>query len=241
MSPSERPTHRSATEPSADQAAYRSAVGSLLYAGIISRPDILYAACQLSQYLSDPAESHMRMTINVFRYVAGTLDRKLTFKKDSDSTSHPLCIYSDASYANNLPDRRSFTGVIAFFHGCPIAWVSTKQSSVTSSTTEAEYVALTHAVKSLTWLEVLRRNLGITARGKPTLLGDNVSSHFLVRNASIHRRSKHIDVRYHFIRERHEKGEFTLGFVSGKDNPADLLTKALSPELNSYFSSLIFR
>ena len=69
----------------------------------------------------------MRMAINVFRYLAGTLDRKLTFKKERGSTNHALCVYSDALYVNNLPDRRSFTGVIAFFSGCPVAWTSTKQ------------------------------------------------------------------------------------------------------------------
>ena len=101
-------------------------------------------------------------------------------------------------------------------------------------------MALIHAAKSLARLEALRYDLGIVARGKPTLLGDNVSSHFLVRNSSLHRPSKHVDVHYHFIRERHEIGEFTLEFVSGKDNPADLLTKALSPEHVCYLSSLLF-
>ena len=121
-----------------------------------------------------------------------------------------------------------------------MGWSSLKQSSVTLSTIEAEYVALTHAVRSLTWFELFCGNLGIMAIGKPSLLGNNVSSHFLIRNASHHRRLKHIDVYYHLIHKWHENGKFTLQFVSGKDNLAYILTKALSPEQVSYFSSLIF-
>lgn len=239
MSPSERPVKRADSDPPADLTTYQAAIGSLLYAAVISRPDILYAVCQLSQFLSNPSEDHLRMAVNVFRYLAGTSGRKLTYKADQ-SDGHPLRVYSDASYANNLPDRRSFSGVIAYYRGCAVAWSSTKQQSVTLSTTEAEYVALTTAVQSLVWFERLRKDLGIPASGKPTLLGDNVSSHFLVRNASLHRRSKHIDVRFHFIREQHERGAFTLEFVSGKDNPADLFTKALAAEPLAIVASRVF-
>lgn len=241
MSPSERPMPRGETELKADLKMYQSAIGSLLYAAVISRPDILFAVCQLSQFLGDPSEDHWRMAINVFRYLAGTRDRKLTYKTDpSGAGNHPLRVYSDTSYANNLPDRRSYSGVVAFYQGCLVAWSSTKQSSVILSTTEAEYIALTTAVQSLSWLECLQRDLGVLAGGRPTLLGDNVSSHFLVRNPSFHCRSKHIDVRYHFIRERHEAGVFTLEFVNGKENPADALTKALAAEKLSLFISLVF-
>ena len=241
LSPSERPLKRSELEPAADLKEYQSAIGSLLYAAIIARPDILFPVCCLSQFLSDPSESHMRMVKNIFRYLAYTLSLKLTYHRQKEKPQNNLTVYSDSSYANSLSDRRSFSGSVTFFAGCPVAWNCAKQAVVALSTTEAEYIALTSAAQSLAWAKHLLVELRLTnAESKPVLYGDNLSSHFLTRNASLHRRSKHIDVRYHYIREQYEQGHFELEFVSGKENPADLFTKALQGDHLSYLCSRFF-
>jgi len=241
LSPSERPLKRDHLEPPADLKEYQSAIGSLLYAAIITRPDILFSVCCLSQFLSDPSESHMRMVKNIFRYLAHTPDYRLTYHRPKAKPHSILCVYSDSSYANSLSDRRSFSGSVTMLAGCPIAWNCAKQGVVALSTTEAEYIALTSAAQSLAWRQTLLVEMRMTDINiKPVLYGDNLSSQFLTRNASLHRRSKHIDVRYHYIREKYEQGHFELEFVSGKENPADLFTKALQGDHLSYLCSRFF-
>lgn len=181
------------------------------------------------------------MAKNIFRYLAHTIDFKLTYMRLKDPQHNLLRVYSDSAYANSLSDRHSFSGSVTFYAQCPIAWNCAKQGVVALSTTEAEYIALTTAAQSLAWAQSLLVELKISnPETKPTLYGDNISSHFLTRNASLHRRSKHIDVRYHYIREQYEQGRFELEFVSGKENPADLFTKALQGDRLSYLCSRFF-
>jgi len=180
LSPSEHPLKRDELEPSADLKEYQSAIGSLLYAAIITRPDILFAVCCLSQFLSDPSESHMRMVKNIFRYLAHTIHFKLTYHRQKEHQGGQLSVYSDASYANSLSDRRSFSDSVTFYAGCAIAWFCAKQGVVALSTTESEYIALTSAAQSLAWVQGLLHELQIsTPSTKPILYGDNISSHFL--------------------------------------------------------------
>jgi len=241
LSLSERPLKRDHLEPPADLKEYQSAIGSLLYAAIITRPDILFSVCCLSQFLSDPSESHMRMVKNIFRYLAHTPHYRLTYHRPKEKPHSILCVYSDSSYANSLSDRRSFSGSVIMLAGCPIAWNCAKQGVVALPTTEAEYIALTSAAQSLAWTQTLLGEMRMTDINiNPVLYGDNLSSHFLTRNASLHRRSKHIDVRYHYIREKYEQGHFELECVSGKENLADLFTKALQGDHLSYLCSRFF-
>jgi len=241
LSPSERPLQRYQPESPTDLKESKSAIGSLLYAAIITRPDILFGVGCLSQVLSDSSESHMRMVMNIFRYLAHTLHYKLTYHHPKVKPHSILSVYSDSSYANSLSNRRSFSGSVTFFAGYPIAWNYAKQGVVALSTTEAEYIALTTAARSLAWAQSLLVEMHLAGLGvKPGLYGDNLSSHFLTCHASLHRRSKHIDVRYHYIREKYEQGHFELEFVSGKENPADLFTKALQGDCLSYLCSHFF-
>src|SRR5208337_3779554 len=186
------------------------------------RPDILHTICALSQFSSDPSQAHVRMVQNVFRYLAGTLNRGLTY---CPSNNPSFAIYSDALYASSLSNRRSFTGITSFYSDNLISWASQKQQVVVLSSTEAEYIAVASAAQQLIWLHRLLKDLGHPHILK--LYGDNISSLFLVRNPGLHRRSKHIDVRYHFIHERYEEGEIDLHHVNSEDNIADLLTKPL--------------
>jgi len=183
----------------------------------------------------------MRMVKNIFRYLAHTLDYKLTYHRLKVQPHSTLCLYSDSSYANSLGDRRSFSGSVTIFAGCPIPWNCAKLGVVSLSMTEAEYIALTTTAQSLAWVQSLLVEMRLTNSSvKRVLYGDNRSSHFLMRNASLHRRSKHIDMQYHYIREKSEQGHFESEFVSGKENPADLFTKALQGDCLSYLCSHFF-
>ena len=118
---------------------YQSMIGSLLYAVLMTRPDILHAICTLSQFSSDPSQAHVRMVRNSFRYLAGTLNCGLTY---CPSNNPSLAIYSDASYASSLSNRKSFTGITLFYGDNLISWASQKQRVVTLSSTEAEYITV---------------------------------------------------------------------------------------------------
>ena len=202
---------------------------------------MLFRSCCLSQFLSDPSESHMRMVKNIFQYLAHTLSLKLTYHRQKEKPQNNLIVYSDFSYANSLSDHRSFSGSVTFFAGCPVAWNCAKQGVVALSTTEAEYIALTSAAQSLAWAKHLLVELPLAnTESKPVLYRDNLSFYFLTCNASLHRHSKHIDVRYHYIREQYEQGHFELEFVSCRENPADLFTKALQGDRLSYLCSRFF-
>ena len=158
------------TESTTDLKEYQSAIGSLLFTAIITRPDILRSVCYPSQFLSVLSESHMRMVKNIFQYLAHTINYKLTYHYRKDALLSIHVVYSDSTYANFLSNRWSFAGSITIFAGGPIAWSCAKQGVVALSTTESE--------------PVLYRDTG------------NPSSYFLTRHPSLYWRSKHIDVGY---------------------------------------------
>ena len=241
LSPSERPLKRDELEPSADLQEYQSAIGSLLYAALITRPDILFAVCCLSQFLSDLSESHIQMVKNIFHYLAHMVNFKLTYHQQKKHQEGQLSVYSDASYANSLSDRHSFSSSVTFYTSCAIAWFSAKQGVVALSTMESEYIAQTLAAQSLAWVQGLLHELQISSPStKPILYGDNIISHFRTPNATLHGPSKHMDVRYHYLREQYEHCRFELEFLSGKENPTDLFTNALPRNRLSYLCSYFF-
>src|SRR5208337_1068058 len=145
------------------------------------RPDILHTICALSQFSSDPSQAHVRMVQNIFRYLAGTLNRGLTY---CPSNNPSLAIYSDASYASSLSDRRSFTGITSFYSDNLIPWVSQKQQVVMLLSTKAEYITVASAAQQLIWLHRLLKDLGHLH--VLNLYGNNIGSLFLVRNPGLH-------------------------------------------------------
>ena len=160
------------------------------------------------------------------RYIKGTIDVGLVF--EMDSTGKQDCIgYVDSDYAGDLDKRRSTTGYVFTFSQAPVSWRSTLQSTVALSTTEAEYMAMTEAMKEAIWLQGLLDDLGVD-QDLLKINCDSMSAIYLAKNQVYHARTKHIDVRFHFVREILDEGDIELLKIHTSENPADMLTKVVS-------------
>lgn len=205
---------------------YRSAVGSLLYLVVMSRPDLAFAVGSASRHLEEPAKEDVIAVKRVFRYLKGTAMFSIRFLAGAELD---LVGYCDSDYAGDGETRKSTSGFIFLVGGSVVTWRSELQSVVAQSSTEAEYVAAAEAVKELIWLKALFAEM--TGRiVTPTLRVDNQSAIKMINNPVMHRRTKHIDVRYHFIRDEKKKETFVVEFTGTNDQWADMLTKGLSKE-----------
>ena len=205
---------------------YREAVGSLIYAVTCTRPDIAFAVNQVSQFSCRPTRAHWEAVKRILSYLKGTSSYGITFGSNG-TNERTLIAYSDADFAANVDDRRSTTGVLLILNGGPISWKSQRQSCVSLSTTESEYVAAAAAAKDVVWMRRLLQDLGCD-QAKPTLLFcDNRSAIKLVRNPQFHQRTKHIDVKFHFIRDLQDERVVDVVYVSTENQLADLFTKGL--------------
>eukprot|EP00877_Chromochloris_zofingiensis_P010261 jgi/Chrzof1/5489/Cz16g05060.t1 len=202
---------------------YSQLVGSLMYLAITSRPDLAFSVGALARYMSCPTTVHWQAAKGVLRYLGGTLDYGITFGSDSND----LIGYCDADYAGDTDTRKSTSGYIFILHGGAITWSSKRQATVAASTTEAEYMAAAAAVKEALWLRTLLSELQLDI-DNITIMADNQSAIKLLRNPISSMRTKHIDVAYHFARERVVRKEVVFRFVSTQNMVADIMTKALS-------------
>ncbi|KAH9099084.1 hypothetical protein LEN26_016347, partial [Aphanomyces euteiches] len=208
------------SQPSTDQETYRSMVGSLMYLMTCTRPDISHAVQRLSRHLHNPRVPHAIGAKRVLRYVKHTIGTELIFR----SPDANLVGYCDASWEAR-PDRRSTTGFACFVGGGIVSWKSARQRVVALSTCEAEYVALAELAKEVVWLRGLLEDLGMR-QDHPTLTWcDNKAAISTAENVGVASRSKHIDVRHHFIRQLIQAGVIDLHHVGTADQLADVLTK----------------
>ena len=209
-----------------DVTRYREIVGSLVYAMTCSRPDLTWIITKLSQHLARPTQADWMIITHVLRYIKGTLNQKLTFRK---SQNGPLQLlgHSDSDWASSKDDRKSITGYCFTLNpaGPIIAWKSRKQPTVALSSCEAEYMALTNATQEAMFLLYLTRDFGQKSRLPIMIMGDNQGSLDMVRNDISNDRSKHIDIKHHYIRDKHREGLIDTKHVSTNNNIADLFTK----------------
>jgi hypothetical protein len=215
-------------EAEADQRQYQRAVGSVMWAARGTRPDSQYLVSQLSQYCNNPAIRHWNALLRDIQYLNGTTNYSIEYK---GGESEGLQGYSDADYAGDPDDRRSVSGYLFLLGGGPITWTSVKQRSVAMSTTESEYMALSEACKQGYWIRALLGELNRyqylpESRATP-IFSDNQSCIALARDPVAHSRTKHIDVRYHYIRELVSFGKTTVDYMPTEDMLADILTKPL--------------
>jgi hypothetical protein len=216
---------------------YRAIIGALLYAMAATRPDIAYIVITLARYSSNPGIKHWQAAKHVLRYLIGTMYGGLRFGgvvMKNGVVEVYACVDSD--WGSSVDDRRSRTGYLVYVAGGLVCWKSTVQRTVALSSCEAEFMALAAVVTELLWVHSLLSELGIKHSHPMTVYIDNQAAKALAENPIAHQRTKHIDIRYFFIRETIESGLIRLEYVRTKQNPSDLLTKA--PTI-SVFSSLV--
>lgn len=217
-------------------APYREAVGSLLYLSKGTRPDISFSVSMVSRYMEKPTKLHWNAVKRIMKYLKGTVDYGLHFKKQKTLS---LCGYSDADFAGDIETRKSTTGFIVIWSGCVVSWCSQRQSTVATSTTYSEYIAAFQTVKEIVWLLKLIGEIYPYQNIATTLYIDNQSTLELIKNPVLHKRSKHIDVQYHYIREQYDKKVFQLKYINTKEQPADILTKPLERRIFEFHRNRI--
>lgn len=240
MDPNQKLIKLSEAEPGLDVTLYQSMLGSLMYAMIGTRPDLAYSVGVLSKHAATPGREHFQAMVRVYRYLRGTHDLRLTYRGTPSGTrsgiNPDLIGYVDADWASDPNDRRSITGYLFILAGGAISWSSKRQSSTALSSTEAEYMAAAHATKEAIWLRSFLIEIGrLSIPYAVPLLIDNQSAIALIKNPEHHERTKHIAVRYHFIRDSFEANLIEPEYVPTGDQVADILTKGLAREKHVRF------
>jgi hypothetical protein len=218
---------------------YMEITGTLMYAAISTRPDIAHAVHYLASNMQAPTLRHMQAAERVLRYLAGTKDVGLVFgSRNGDTVGDSrgrkaevqveVCAFADADWANDRGDRRSISGWVAKINGDPVSWSSKKQRVVALSTCEAELYAESAAIQEVLWLRGLMEELGLHTRTGSTVYGDNQSAIAVSQNGVKGERTKHVDVKYHFVTEAVERGVVSLKWVPTMQQQADIFTKALA-------------
>jgi hypothetical protein len=186
---------------------YREAVGALNYLSVTSRPDITYAVAQVAKYCANPNNSHWHAVKRIMRYLRGTEGRHITYKTTNDKT---VTGYSDSDWAGDLDTRCSTSGYIFILNNGPISWSSKQHRTAALSSTEAEYIAMTEAMKEALWIRPLLKELNFLTCEAIVVKVDNQAALNLSRNAEFHKRTKYISVKYHRIRQEQEKGKIRI-------------------------------
>lgn len=217
-------------EARADQREYQRRIGSLMYLMIGTRPDLAFAIGKLSQFCIDSTIRHMNALNRVLEYVRGTTYLGLRYQ----SSGEPIG-YSDSAYGDDQEDRKSTYGFAFLCGQAACIWYSRKQRDVCTSTTEAEYVGMSEAGKSIVWATRWLKGLRLMSMNHDPikLLGDNKGSIHLSKNPEYHRRTKHIDIKYHYIRQLVEDKDLTIDYIPTAQMAADILTKPLNMKLFS--------
>ncbi|KAL9996375.1 putative RNA-directed DNA polymerase [Helianthus debilis subsp. tardiflorus] len=213
-------------EQRVDGQQYRRLVGRLLYLQA-TRPDVTFAVNVLSQFVSDPRQSHMEAANRVLRYLKATAGQGILLPKAGGTN---LTVYSDSDWLGCPFTRRSRTGYILLLGGAPVSWKSKKQSVVSRSSAEAEYRAMATAVSETLWMRWLLKELG-TPPDRPTqVFCDNQAARHIANNPVFHERTKHVEMDCHFIRERVESKEVQTMEIATNMQVADILTKPLGTQ-----------
>jgi hypothetical protein len=225
---------------------YMSAVGSLLYAALGTRPDIAHAVNVASKFMSNPGQSHWLAVKRIMRYIKGTINQSLTFTAKDGIVNDKLNVnvYSDADWAGDLDDRRSTTGYVVCIGNSTVIWSTKKQKTVSLSSAEAEYMALAAATQEAKWVNQFLCELfsvsGMSLSVDMSVHVDNQAAILMSKNDVYHDRTKHIDLRYHYVREAVQSGLYKLEWVSTDKQLADGFTKSLSSTIfNKHFSSIM--
>jgi hypothetical protein len=200
-------------------------VGKLMYASVGTRPDLAYALSYLTRFNAKPTLLAMQMLRRLLKYVATRGKIALFYKRGKGGFL--LEGYTDASWADDALDRKSTSGYAFVVNGTLVAWQSRRQHSVATSSMESEYIAAGMAAKQAIWLRSILKEFGYPQDGPTTLYEDNTGAISFAKNPIAHKRTKHIGIQFHFIRELLESRQIFLLYIPTTDQLADFLTKAL--------------
>ncbi|KAJ0602472.1 putative RNA-directed DNA polymerase [Helianthus annuus] len=219
--------------PLPDGSLYRSLAGALQYL-TITRPDLSYVVQQICLFMHAPRDTYFAFMKRVLRYIHGTIDLGLRF---TASSSHSLVAYSDADWGGCPDTRRSTSGYCIFLGDNLISWSSKRQQTISQSSAEAEYKAVTNVVPEASW----GRNLLLELQSPPTkatvVFCDNISAVYLSSNPVQHQRTKHVEIDIHFVREKVTLGHIRVLHVPAPEQYADIFTKGLPRYLFETFRS----
>ena len=220
-----------------EKVPYREAVGCLMFLMKGTRPDISYEVTRMAQFNENPGQSHWMAVKRIMRYLKGSMHLSLVFGPpatnsgsvdDLQNENLSLLAFCDSDWAGNIDNRRSTSGGIFLINNGPVVWTTREQKTVAHSSTEAEYMALSDATKEIKWLRQLLQDLGWQQNSATLLKSDNQGAIHLSKNPEYHKRTKHIDYRYHYIQQEQENGSIKIEYVATDKQPADMLTKSLS-------------
>jgi hypothetical protein len=213
-----------------DLKLYRSIIGSLLYL-TASRPDIMFSVCMCARFQTAPKECHLTAVKRIMRYLKCTPNIGLWYPKGAQ---FELVGYSDSDYAGCKIDRKSTSGGCQLLGCSLVSWSSKKQNSMALSTAEAEYISVGSCCAQLLWMKQTLLDYGIDFK-YILLLCDNESAIKIANNPVQHSRTKHIDIRHHFLRDHVSKGDIKIDGIGTNDQLADIFTKPLD---ESHFCKL---
>jgi hypothetical protein len=202
---------------------------------MISRPDIIFSVS--CRFKAKPTKAHYNAVKCIFKYVRGTLDFKLVYR--GTSSKAVLTSYTDVDYGGDLETRNSRGGYIMYLNGGPISWGFKNQNFIVDSTTYAKYVACYIATKEIIWCHRLLHGLDFSQPQPTILFSDNQSAIQLAFNPEFHQRTKHVDIKYHMVREQIKRYTFKINYINTADNIADILTKAIAIERFKHLQSLL--
>ena len=195
---------------------YQQLIGTLLYAALGTRPDIAFAVTRLSRFNSDPTEEHLRYVKYVLRYLKGTKSLRICYNGSSNAG---LIGYSDSDWGENKDDRHSTSGKVFTLANSVIRWASQRQKTVALSVGESEYMELAATGRQCIWLRSFSAEIGFPFTQAMTICADNQAAIFLAINPAVERRTKHIDIRHHYIHKQVETKVIDLYHIAGEETP----------------------
>jgi hypothetical protein len=225
----------------ADKKICQEITGAVMFCMTTCRPDLAHAVNTLSRKMSAPRVCDLRAALRTLRYLNGSRRLGLMFKYETAKEHDALLAFVDADWANDRVDRRSVSGYVILYNGTFVSWYSGLQSVVALSTCEAEYVALTEGCREVVYLRQLMGFLREPVDGPVEMREDNQGTIDLSNNPVHHKRTKHVDVEYHFIRRAQEEGFVKVVKVRTEDNRADIMTKATTaPTFRRHVDALMY-
>ena len=206
---------------------YREAIGCLNFASQVTRPDITYAVNKLARFSASPKAVHWNAVKRVMRYLKATINCSITYGGSEEG----VVGHCDSDWGGDELERRSTTGYVFTLHGGAVAWASRLQKTTALSVAEAEYMSLAEALTECLWLRPFLASLGQESIGATPIKVDNQAAIALSKNPEFHKRTKHVGIRYHRIRQEQENNVVFVDYVPTEENPADIFTKGVSSEI----------